>query len=446
LSALVLTNASLHFLDESIEPHGSFDVQEFSGSIKGLSSRDQSNAIVDFKGKIDQRSTFKVSGTLNPLGTNLFVDVTMNITNLDLTAFDPYSEKYVGRPLQKGRFSMDAHYLVNGKALKAENGFYVDQLTLGPKNDSTNATKLPVKLAVALLKDRNGLIELPVPVSGRIDDPKFTLGPAIWHVVDTLLVKVATSPFKLLGAMFGGGEEMSFVQFEPGSAIIPSTETNKLETLAKSLYARPALSLEISGSAEVTNERVPLARIKFEDQLKSLYVKELTESGKPAVSLEQVTLDPKERVRLIRKVYKKEIGRYKPSPVSTNLSGGLGDAAALLSKMPPAIQSDHGAAFLMRPKKETAQPVKSKSSSTVQAPAKPLTRDELELADMEDQLIERIPVTSDDMRDLIKARAANVQAYLLKTEKVTADRLYIIAPKTIDKSFKGETKATMSLD
>jgi hypothetical protein len=270
----------------------------------------------------------------------------------------------------------------------------------------------------------------------------------MWKVVDNLLLKVATSPFSLLGAMFGGGEELRFVQFEPGSAGIPDSETNKLETLAKALYSRPALSLEINGSVDVTNERVPLGRAKLEEQIKSLWVKELTDSGKQAIPLEAVKLDPKEREKLLRKIYKKTIGRYKPSEVSTNLSGGLGGAAALLATMPPPPPSDHGAASLMRPKTETPPPGKIRDSTTIagKKPVKPPTRDELELADMQDQLVERIPVTTDDLRDLMKARAASVQRYLLKTEKVTPDRLFIIAPKTIDKTFKGDSRVVMALD
>jgi hypothetical protein len=448
LGALVVDNASVHYSDQSIEPNCTFDVQHFGGSIRGLSSRTQSNAIVDFKGNIDERATFSVTGQINPLGTNLFANVTVSFTNLDLTSFTPYSEKYVGRPLQKGKFSMGVHYLVDGKKLKAENYFYVDQLTLGPKNDSTNATALPVKLAVALLKDENGRIQLDVPLAGQTDDPKFKVGPVVWQVVRNVLVKAATSPFSLLGSMFGGGEEMSFVLFAPGSAVIPASETNKLETLAKSLHARPTLTLEISGSADPATERVPLARVRIEDEMKAIWVKEQTDSGKPAMSVDDVQLDPKERERLLKKLYKQKIGRYKPSQVSTNLSGGLGGAATLLATLPPPIESEKGAAQLMRPKKELVTTSKLKPTATIagKRPTGPLTRDELELADMEDQLVEKIPITDDDLRDLMKARAASVQAYLLKTEKVTADRLFPIAPKPFGKTFKGEAKVTMGLD
>ena len=215
LGALVLENAAIHYSDQSIEPHCSFDIQEFGGTVTGLSSDEQARATVDMKGKVDARAPFSVTGKLNPLATNMFVDIAVAFTNTELTPFSPYSEKYVGRPLEKGKLAFAVHYLIDNKALKAENGFYVDQFTLGPKNNSPDATKLPVKLAIALLKDRNGLISLDIPLTGRLDDPKFRVGPVIWQVVKNLLEKAATSPFSLLGALVGGGEEFEFRRLRP---------------------------------------------------------------------------------------------------------------------------------------------------------------------------------------------------------------------------------------
>ncbi len=319
LGALVIENASLHFADQSIEPHCSFDVQEFGGKITGLTSQENTTATVDINGKVDSHSPFGVSGKINPLVQDIFADVTVSFTNTEMTAFTPYTEKFAGRPLQKGKLSFGVHYVIDKKALKAENGFYVDQLTFGPKNNSPDATKLPVKLAVALLKDRHGRIELDVPVAGRLDDPKFRVGPIIWQVIVNLMEKAATSPFSLVGAMFGSGEQLSFVAFAPGQAMIPDTETNKLETLAKALYERPELTLEINGSSDPDQDRAPLAQAKLQSQIKSLWIKELTDAGKPAVTVDAVQLEPQDYERLLRQVYKTTIGTYKPGEPSTNL-------------------------------------------------------------------------------------------------------------------------------
>ncbi len=466
LGALVLENASIHFSDQSLEPHCTFDVQEFGGTIQGLSSKEDSTATVDLKGKVDARSPFSITGKVNPLADDLFADLTVMFTNTELTAFTPYCEKYAGRPLQKGKFSFGVHYLVDKKDLKAENGFYIDQLTLGPKNNSPDATKLPVKLAIALLKDRNGRIELNIPVQGRIDDPKFKLGPIIWHVVLNLMVKAATSPFSLLGAAFGGGEELSFVDFQPGHVELAGSETNKLETLAKALYERPTLNLEINGSVDPAKDREALLQIKFDEQIKTLWFKEQTDSGKPTVALAEIKLEPKERERLIRKIYKTAVGKYQPSGTATGETSGslTNQSVSTMTGTSEARAKDNlGAQQVRQPEQELMQrgsalllamqkpeKLSMKAPVTGSAGSQPatlaLTPQETELADMENQLLKRIQITDDDLRDLMQARANKVQTYLLQTEKVTAERLFIIAPKPIDASFKGEDRVNLSLD
>ncbi|HEX3801035.1 MAG TPA: DUF748 domain-containing protein [Verrucomicrobiae bacterium] len=475
LGALELENASLHFADDSIEPHCSFDVQQFDGTITGLSSQENTTATVDFKGKIDSHSPFGVSGKINPLVNDIYADISVAITNTELTAFTPYTEKFAGRPLSKGKLSFAVHYLIDKKALKSENGFYVDQLTLGAKNNSPNATTLPVKLAVALLKDRHGRIQLDVPVSGRLDDPKFKLGPIIWQVVENLIAKAATSPFSLLGAVFGGGEEMSYVNFAPGQAAIPDTETNKLNTLSKALYERPELTVEINGSADPDQDRAPLAQMKLQQQIKSLWVKELTDAGKPAVSVDEVKLDPKDYERLLLVDYKTTIGNYKPSEVGTNTAVVSTNSPLAKSKAPSELyvspevrallagqssDTQRGAALLLRPGKpekiSTPKPMlasniskasaSNPTSTTTTESTAAATDAEPQLADMEAQLLQKITVTDDDLRDLMKQRAAAVQTYMLKSGKVTGDRLFITAPKPVTLSLKGEDRVILSLD
>jgi uncharacterized protein involved in outer membrane biogenesis len=467
LGALVLENASIHFSDQSLEPHCSFAVQEFGGTIQGLSSQAGTTATVDVKGKVDDRSPFSATGKVNPLRDDLFADISVTFTNTELTSFTPYTEKFAGRPLQKGKLSFAVHYLVNKNELKAENGFYVDQLTLGPKNNSPDATSLPVKLAIALLKDRNGRIQLDVPVQGRMDDPKFELGPVIWHVVGNLIVKAATSPFALLGAAFGGGDELSFVDFQPGRLALRESETKKLDTLAKALYERPSLNLEINGSADPSKDREALARVRFEEQIKALWIKEQNDSNPTNATLEQVKVEPKAYERLVRKTYRKTLGSYRPtesasevkSVATTNApSATATNTEVKLVKSAPARQkvwgpgrevAEHGSLLLFSPAKLVKTPAKTAAviAATNGQPApKELTPRQEELADMEDQLVKKFQISDDDLRDLMQGRANKVQAYLLQTEKVTAERLFIIAPKAIDGSFKGEIRANLSLN
>jgi Domain of Unknown Function (DUF748) len=457
VGAVRLQDASLHAADDFIEPHFSMDIQQMSGTVSNLSSSDQTVATVDIRGQVDERSPFTISGKMNPLATNHYMDMAVTFTNTELTPLSPYSEKYVGRPLSKGKLSFDVHTLIDHNLLKVENGFFIDQFTLGAWNDSPDATHLPVKLAVALLKDRNGRIQLDIPVSGRLDDPKFRVGPVIWQVVENLLVKAATSPFSLLGAAFGGGDELSFVAFDPGQYALSDSETNKLNILAKALFERPALTLEINGSVDTNLDRLPLAHLRLEEQLKSLWAREQQDAGKPALSLDQIQLDPVVRERLVRKMYKARFGPYQPSLVDTNQPGGANSEtariAALLAALPPEARVEHGSVLLRgetaAAKKEKAEIAAAKSSASAAAsaaPAVPLTRAQLELEDMEDQLAQKIEITSDDYRNLMQKRANQVQAYLLKTGKVTGERLFVTAPKPINESFQGQDRANLSLD
>jgi hypothetical protein len=443
LGAFVFENASLHFTDRSLDPNCTFDVQESSGSVKGISSQAQTMAVVDVQGKVDQFSPFSVTGTINPMPDKLFVNVNVDFTNTGLTAFSPYTEMYVGRPLQKGKLSLALHYEINQKALNASNYIFIDQLTLGAKNNSTNATKLPVKLAIALLKDRNGRILLDVPVQGQLNDPKFKLGKVIWGVIDNLLIKVATSPFSLLGAMFGGGNELSFVAFDPGRADIPAAETNKLNILAKALYERPALSLEINGSIDPARDREAMARARLERQIKALFIKQMTDAGKPPVAIDELKLEPGDYERLVARTYKNTFGSYHPRPKNPNPASAPGGTNA-----PPPARSpfEHGASDMMRPLPRNdvvaAPPVKTGKPAS----HAPLTAAQRKLADMEEQLMQKMDITSDDFQQLMRNRANQVEGYLLKSGKVTADRLFITAPKPIGTNAQGETRVNLTLD
>ncbi|MGO8929415.1 MAG: DUF748 domain-containing protein [Limisphaerales bacterium] len=463
LRALVLENAAFRFTDESIEPHATFDVEEFGGAIRGLSSQEQSTATVDLQGKVDAASPFAISGKVNPLAKDLQLDLTVAFTNTDLTAFSTYLEKYAGHPLNKGKLTMGLHYDINQKQLKAENKFLIDHFTLGPRNDSTNATHLPVKLAVALLKDRNGQINLDIPLTGRTDDPQFKIAPLVFKVVLNLIVKAATSPFSLLGALVGGGEELSFVDFQPGRADIPDTEAQKLDKLAKALYERPAVSLEIAGSFDPDQDRAAVARLKLEQHLKILRLKELTEAGKPAPSLTALQLEPAERGRLLKHVFT-ELGTNQVLVLEAATAATDANTAAAVSVATLAGQG--GQAATAKVPVKTAQKslpasgrkgardlmtTVAKRSSTAKSPSRteiplaangaPLTLDQIEA-----RLLSVIQVSENEQRDLIKQRAQAVQSWILQSGKVTADRLFIAMPKSTGVSAKGQSRVNLSLD
>ena len=297
--------------------------------------------------------------------------------------------------------------------------------------------------------------------------PNSALAPIIGQggYVD-LLIKAATSPFSLLGAAFGGGEELSYVDFPPGQAVLADTQTNKLETLAKALYERPNVSLEINGSADPAPDRPALAQVKIRraNQIALAQGTHRRRQTRRGARRDQ-KLEPKLYERLIRKTYKKTFGSshyipdVAPATAATGTNGIAGATAGQANNAPPLPQPPSRKTrttnrnteppLLMSAAKPKSFPIPVATPTASQnpgtAPVIPSTADP-EIAAMTVQLVKKIQVTDDDLRDLMQARANTVQTYLLGTQKVTADRLFITAPKPIESSSKGAPRANLSLN
>jgi hypothetical protein len=204
IKKIVVQGGQANFSDLSVKPNFTAAIQNLEGSITGLSSKDGSRAKVDLRGAVDAFSPVTIAGEFNVLGPRLYTDIAMGFHNIELSVFNPYSGKFAGYSISKGKLSTDFHYKIDGRKLDAQHHIVVEQLEFGEKTESKDAVSLPVKLAVALLKDRNGVIDLNLPVTGSLDDPQFRLAPIIWKVFVNILEKAVTSPFALLGSLFGG--------------------------------------------------------------------------------------------------------------------------------------------------------------------------------------------------------------------------------------------------
>lgn len=418
---VAIDNASFHFNDESVEPHVTTAIEQFNGSIKGLTSELNTAAAVDFSGKVNGFSPFSITGQVNPLAKDLFVDLAIMFHDTGLTPISPYMAKFVGFPLEKGTLSLDLKYHVTQKELKAQNNVRVDQLTLGPASGSPDAVKLPVKLGIALLQDRHGVIALNVPVTGRLDDPKFKLGPLIVQVFMNIMVKAMTKPFAMLGAMFGGGEDLDFIAFDPGTADFATGEINKLDTLAKALDERPALHLEINGSIDPVKDRDALARIRIEHNLKQARLEELAAAGQKVGSIENIVLELADHDRLLKLAY--------------------AEAAGLVSARATGSRKDTVLAHLQA--KQNFRPLHQSAGA---AGATAGSVGTLTVADMEKFVVAKTEITPAEFATLMQERADKVQAYLLQTGKVTADRLTVAAPKPVDASSQGQSRVNLTLN
>ena len=227
-----------------------------------------------------------------------------------MTPASPYSGKFAGYRIAQGKLNLDLAYDIAGRSLKSKNVITLDRFTFGDKVESPDATHLPVRLAIALLKDRNGQILLDVPVEGSLDDPKFRVGKVVWHTVLNILEKAATSPFSLLGALVGGGgEELSYQDFAPGSAGLSPASEKKLDSLAKALYERPGLQLEIAGSIDPEADRDGLRRASLDKEIRTRQWTSLRKSERATTTPGQITLTPEQHTDWVKKLYSEAVGK-----------------------------------------------------------------------------------------------------------------------------------------
>ncbi len=189
IKKIVLHAGQANFADLSVQPNFATGIQSIEGTVLGLSSNPNSRAKVDIHGAVDAFSPVDITGDVNVLSAALYTDLALNFRNMELSIFNPYSGKFAGYNITKGKLTTELHYKVVGRKLDAQHHISVDQLEFGDKTASKDAVSLPIKLAVALLKDRHGVINLDVPVSGTLDDPTFRLGPIIWKVFVNILEK-----------------------------------------------------------------------------------------------------------------------------------------------------------------------------------------------------------------------------------------------------------------
>lgn len=289
-----LVKATAIFRDLSVVPPVKTGVTDFGGTIKGLSSKQIKKADVDLAGRIDHAAPLKIAGKINPLSEDAFTDLVITLQGMDVTPAGAYSGKYAGYGLSKGKLSLDLKYKVSQQVLEAENLVSIDQLTFGQKVESPDATSLPVPLLVALLQDRKGLIAVDLPIRGNLADPDFKYGRVVISTLLNLLGKVVASPFSLLGKLVpggGSGDDLQFVEFQPGSAVLADDEVKKLALLEQALDERAGLRLDIKGTTDAVVDGAALRRRKLMDRL---VTKLRRERGKP-VGPEEVSAEEEQR-------------------------------------------------------------------------------------------------------------------------------------------------------
>ncbi len=387
IELVTLQGGRIDFSDRYIKPSFSGLLTDIGGKISRLSSEADQQADVRLQGSLDRTSPLEITGKINPLGKDLFVDLKLDFTDIELTRFTTYSAKYAGYTIEKGRLSLGLKYVIAKRKLDAQNSVTLKQLIFGEKVDSPEATTLPVRFAVSLLKDRQGEIKLNVPVSGSFDDPQFSVWEGIVKVCKSLLAKAASAPFALIGALFeaGGGDELSHVEFEYGKAdLMPKMETT-LRKLAEVLYERPALKLNMTAHVDVVKDQEVLRQQQFERKLKAQKLNEVMKQGATSVSLETMIIEAHEYAKYLRMAYKQET-----FPKPRNLLGFAKD---------------------------------------------------LDVPEMEKLILTYIQVTEADLRQLAMHREQRVKDYLLNA-KIEPERMFLVGAQ-VDSDGKDKKESTL---
>ncbi len=386
-----LVNGRVQFTDLFIRPNYSASLSELTGRLSAFSSHSAQSADLELRGRPEGTASLEISGKLNPLAQPLALDIKAKVRDLELAPMSPYSVKYAGHGIQRGKLSVDLAYLLlpDGQ-LTASNKLVLNQLTFGDKVDGAPAS-LPVRLAVALLADRNGIIDIDLPISGSLSDPQFRLLPIIFKVIGNLIVKAITSPFSLLASAFGGGgDELGMVSFEPGSSSLGSKAVEGLDKVVKALNDRPGLKMTVQGGASLELEREALKRAR----------------------LSSLVLAEKRRNMVLA-------GASLPTASEPALTVAAGEYPGLLA-----------AAFrrseLPKPLDDAGKPK------------------ELPLADMENLLVAYIKVDEELVRELAQQRGLAVRNYLA-SRQLPLDRLFLGPAKLAGNEANWTPRAELTL-
>ncbi len=292
------------YTDNFIKPNFTANLVAIQGTVGAFGTQSTASAPVDIAAKLAANGPLSIRGTVNPLIAKPALDLTASAHDIELTNLTPYSSKYAGYPITKGKLNVDLHYKLDNDQLNADNHLFIDQLTFGDHIDNDTATKLPVRLAISLLKNSRGEIDVNLPVSGSLSNPEFSVGGLIWHAVLNLLQKAVTAPFSLIGHAFGGsGEELGYVEFEPGSAKLTDADTKKLDTIVKALADKPSIRMVLIGRVDPAVDE-PALRTGYVDRLvKQQKIMAVVGNGE-SVDLSTVTVDPKDYDKYLTKAYK----------------------------------------------------------------------------------------------------------------------------------------------
>lgn len=401
----------LDFADLSLVLPFATNIKALGGSASGLSSAPESRASLKLEGRIEENGLARAEGTIQPFAPKKFTDIAVEFRNVALSPLSPYTATFAGRKIASGRLSLDLQYKINNSQLAGENKMLLEQFTLGERIDSPGAVNLPLDLAIALLTDSDGKIDLALPVSGNVDHPEFAYGQVVWQAIRTVITRIVTAPFRALGALFGANSEtLGDIVFDPGSARILPTEYEKIRRVAEGLQKRAQLRLVVQGSYHVQTDGQGLRAIAVRADLANREGLKLTPGEDPG----PIGFDGAKIQRALESMLNERAG---------------GDAAAQFAA---AFQKSAGREA---PRVNAALALLGRGAGD---------RD-LYIA-MHQKLVELQPLPPSALEDLAKARAAAVTNAFINRFKFDPVRLGSKAVEAVDEVAKNGVPARLSFE
>lgn len=316
VGAVSISNGSANFADFSLTPNFATAIQQLNGEIGTLDTRTRTPATVNINGKVDRYAPVTIKGSLTPFDPLESLDIATSFKRVELTTLTPYSGKFAGYRIRKGRLNLDLHYQIEKGQLKAQNRLVLEQLQLGEQVESPDAVDLPIKLAVALLKDTEGKIDIELPVAGNLKDPQFSVAPIVWQTLRNLLLRAAQAPFKFVAGLVSGGgdQDLSNVPFAAGSSELSADAQRALDTLSAALKERPALRLEVEGMSAKSSDGPLLAAQRLEREYQSTYYKIAQRRGdKVPAEPAQLEVPEDEKPPMLEGIYRTRLKQQPPA-------------------------------------------------------------------------------------------------------------------------------------
>ncbi len=414
---LQLDAGKLDFADLSLPLPFSSKIHELSGAIVGISTKPGAKANSDLKGRVDEFGSATIKGEIALFDPLLFTDMGVAFSNLNMVNLTPYTAKFAGYEIDSGKLSLDLHYKINGKKLQGNNQIILNKLKLGEKVESPDAIDAPLELAIALMQDSKGVIDLGLPIQGDLDDPEFSYGHLVFKAIGNIITKIVTAPFSILGALLGvQGDNLDSVVFEPGSAILAPPEQEKLRSVAKLLGERPKLALEIQGVYDEKSDGEALR----ERAVRASIGKRLGRKSVPGKAPDPISLTDEKTRTAVEALFTKrfsaaELARLK-KPVKSRkvVAGSRGDAN-------PA-DTEKGAG---------RNPVRSQPEDLYQK----LYR----------RLVEKQPIGATVLKKLAQARGQAIVREAKNAGKLPDARIRLLEPTSVTLSEAGKVISKLNL-